>query len=126
MKAGTLTPKQINQAVQMFKQTLTTMGRLFPRLRETRFVRVSDFYSLFLLVWKWKYERKYVLSNLNRNALAQAYLLALSHGVDVVSEKQRKIKPVGDEERLFADYLLSVREGTDRLDQRQRRESILT
>ena len=125
MKKRALSLTQIERVSTEFSKTLGTLSVIFPRIAETRFTRVSDFYTLFLLVWKWIYVKKYVLSSKDRNELAEAYLRAFSHGVDVVSEKQRRLNAVTDEERPFADYLLTVKEGTDRIDQRQKREELL-
>ena len=120
----TMTPRQLKAAEEQFTRTLNRVARMFPRLHETRFRNSVDFYSLFMLSWQFEREHA-ILTNTQRNAQAQALLVQMSNGVDQVRIQQRKTQGARPDQRLFADYLLTIQGDTDSLHTRQRRENLL-
>lgn len=127
MRKDTLKGQQLKSASKKFDQTFNTLTRLFPRLKETRFRGVADFYTIFLLVWRWKYVDKLVLIDKKRKELAQAYLLSLGNNIDKVREKQKNFQTnkIEEGESLFVNYLRTVVSSTDDIRQRREREKIL-
>jgi hypothetical protein len=107
-----------------FAATLTTLKRLFPELRQTRFRNTADFYSLFMLLWELR-DKKFVLSDHRRNVIAVRLLRRLSDGVDELRMQLRRAKPAKQSQQFFARYLLTVQGDTDSAANRQRRAEIL-
>jgi len=66
-----------------------------------------------------------VLRDRRRNKTAQKLLKQLSNGVDEVRELQRRARGPGRSHTLYAEYLMSVQQGTDKPAQRKRRSEIL-
>jgi len=114
----------LKKAERQFVTTANRIERAFPRLRETRLRNSADFYSLFMLVWKLE-QNGAILSDPRRNRQAEEMLIRLSSGVDIVRARVRKAEGATVEQRVFADYLLTVQGDTDSLATRQRRERIL-
>lgn len=104
----------------MFVRIANLVGKMFPRLRESRFANSVDFYTLFLLIWQLDVEGC-VLQNASRNHQAEELLLWLSQGVDEVRQQQRKAKGANSEQRIFADYLMTIQGDTDSQATRERR-----
>lgn len=127
MKKDTLKGQQLKIASKKFQQTFNTLISLFSRIKETRFRGVADFYTIFLLIWRWKYVNKLVLSDPKRKSLAQAYLLSFGNNIDVVKEKQKNFQTskIEEGEALFVNYLRTVMSSTDEINQRKEREKIL-
>lgn len=107
-----------------FTATLTTMKRMFPELRQTRFRNTADFYSLFILLWEMR-DKKLVLAEHRRNAIAARLLRRLSDGVDELRDQLRRAKPAKHSQQFFSRYLLTVQGDTDSAASRQRRAEIL-
>jgi 5-methylcytosine-specific restriction endonuclease McrA len=97
---------------------------MFPRLRETRFANSADFYTLFLIVRDLDREGC-ILTERRRNEQAQRLLIWLSNGVDTVRDRVRNAQGARPDERLFADYLMTVRADADSRATRARRAEIL-
>lgn len=116
--------RSLQYCVQECTRTLNIIGNMFPDLRATRFANSADFYSLFLLVWEMD-RAGCILNNRRRNRQAQKLLVWLSNGVDIVRQQVRKAEGAKPEQRLFADYLLTVQGDTDSLATRKRRADIL-
>lgn len=127
MQKDALKGIQLKTASNRFSHTLSTLISLFPKLKETRFRGVADFYSIFMLVWRWKYIDKLALNDRKRKSLSQAYLTSFGNNIDVVREKQRNFKTgkIEADESLFVDYLRTVMSSTDDINQRKSREKIL-
>jgi 5-methylcytosine-specific restriction endonuclease McrA len=107
-----------------FVSTMHLIRRMFPNLRETRFHNSVEFYSLFLLVWEMEQE-KFILRESRRNKIALELLRKLSTGVDVLREQLRHAVPAKANQRLYADYLLTVQGDTDSSATRERRRELL-
>ena len=97
---------------------------MFPDIKTTRFSNSVDFYSLFVFLWEMGRDGC-ILIDTKRNRQAQKLLVWLSNGVGIVRQQQRKAEGVNSDQRLFADYLLTVQGNTDSLPQRQGRAEIL-
>jgi len=107
-----------------FMATYRLMRRMFPDIRQTRFRNSAEFYSLFLLVWEMQKER-FILKDKRRNRIAYALLRKLSKGADELRDQLRGLKPAKPAQRLYSDYLLTVRADTDSSANRERRRAIL-
>lgn len=107
-----------------FIKTINLLKKMFPDLRQTRFHNTVEFYTLFLIVWEM-YCENFVLHEKRRNRIAFALLKKLSNGVDELREQLRKANPAKPTQRLYSDYLLTVRGDTDSAATRQRRHDLL-
>lgn len=115
---------QIQKASRRTVTALNRVRRLFPNLLHTRFFKLSDFYSLVVLVAKFEAEGL-ILTDSRRNRLAWDLLKTFSTGVDSVRDKQKRAEGSGPGQELYREYLLTVLEGTDEISKRQKREALL-
>ena len=116
--------RSMKRCLREFIRTLNLVRRVFPNLRTTRFTKVSDFYSLFMFVWELD-RAGCILTNGQRNRQAQRLLDWLSDGVGIVRAQVKKAEGAKPDQRMFADYLLTVQGDTDSLPTRKRRADIL-
>jgi len=107
-----------------FNRTLSAMKRVFQELRQMRFRNTADFYSLFMLLWDMQ-DKKLILTDRKRNAIAVRLLIRLSNGVDELRDQLRRARPAKQSQQLFARYLLTIQGDTDSAANRQRRAEIL-
>lgn len=124
MDSHAVVGRRLEKVAQATVSGLNKVKRIFPELRQTRFRQISDFYTLAVLVQKFEREGLVLLDG-KRNRLATDLLAAFSIGVDAVSLRQRKIATIEPDQELYREYLLTVREGTDEVNQRRKRERIL-
>ncbi len=124
MKAGRFSARDISRASKATTATLNRVRRMFPKLSSTRFSKVTDFYSLAMLVSKFDTEGM-ILTDRSRNRLAWDLLVAFSNKVDDLRERQRKLETVKPEQELYRHYLHTVLQATDEYNQRKAREGIL-
>jgi hypothetical protein len=124
MESNSMTPRAVARAADATVRCMNRMSRMFPRLSTTRFSQISDFYSLAVLIMQFDAEGK-ILTDRRRNRLASELLAVFSDGVDEVRLKQRQVKAIKNNEEVFRDYLITVKEGTDAESNRQRRSEIL-
>ncbi len=116
--------RTLRKAVQETIRILNLVKKMFPDIKTTRFANSADYYSLFMLMWEMDREGC-ILFDVKRNRQAQKLLVWLSNGVGTVRQQQRKAEGASIDQRLFADYLLTVQGDTDSLATRQRRAEIL-
>lgn len=116
--------RTLRKVVPETVRILNLVKRMFPDLRTTRFANSADFYSLFVLIWEMDRDGC-IMSNANRNRQAQKLLVWLSNGVGTVRQQLRKAEGASPDQRLFADYYLTIQGDTDSLATRQRRAEIL-
>lgn len=116
--------RTLRKSVQETTRILNLVKKMFPDIKTTRFANSADFYSLFVLVWEMDREGC-ILVDAKRNRQAQKLLVWLSNGVGIVRQQQRKAEGAHVDQRIFADYLLTVQGDTDSLATRQRRAEIL-
>ena len=116
--------RQVARGSRLTVAALNRVRRMFPRLYSTRFVKVTDFYTLTTLVAKFEQEGL-ILTDARRNRLAWDILTVFSNKVDELREKLKKAQNVSSEQDLYRQYLLTVMQATDEVSQRRLRESIL-
>ena len=116
--------RTLQKSIRETIRILNLIKRMFPDIQTTRFSNSADFYSLFVLVWDMD-RSGCILTIAKRNKQAQKLLVWLSNGVGMVRQRQRKAEGAGEDQRLFADYLLTIQGDTDSLATRERRAEIL-
>jgi hypothetical protein len=124
MKANGVTSLQLAKARQKTITAMNRVSKMFPNLYTTRFKGLADFYSLVFLIYKFE-EEGLVLIDKKRNQMAQALLTEFGNGVDKVRELQRKFKPIPASLAVQRDYLSTVMQATDEINQRRKRHEIL-
>ena len=115
---------QVKHGAQLTTSALNRIRKMFPKLYSTRFAKVTDFYTLTTLIAKFEQEGL-ILTDKRRNQLAWDILSVFSNKVDELREKLKKAQNVGTEQDLYRQYLLTVMQATDEVNQRRLRESIL-
>lgn len=116
--------RQVGRGSRLTIAALNRVRRMFPKLNSTRFVKVTDFYTLTTLIAKFEQEGL-ILTDGRRNRLAWDILRVFSSKVDDLREKLKKAQNIGTEQDLYRQYLLTVMQATDEVNQRRLRESIL-
>lgn len=116
--------RTLRKSVQETIRILNLTKRMFPDIKTTRFANSADFYSLCVFVWEMDRDGCIMTDN-KRNKQAQKLLVWLSNGVGKVRQQQRNAEGASLDQRIFADYLLTVQGDTDSLATRQRRAEIL-
>ncbi|HOC56520.1 MAG TPA: DUF262 domain-containing protein [Verrucomicrobiota bacterium] len=124
MKTDSFNARDISKASGKTITALNRVRRMFPKLHTTRLCQMTDFYTLTLLIAKFEAEGL-ILTDRRLNCLAWDLLVAFAARVDEVREKQRKAIGVKPDQELYRDYLLTVSQMTDDVNQRRRREGIL-
>jgi hypothetical protein len=124
MKTDSFNARDISKASSKTTTALNRVRRMFPKLYTTRLCQMTDFYTLTLLIAKFEAEGL-ILTDRRRNMLAWDLLVAFATQVDEVREKQRKAIGVKPDQEIYRDYLLTVSQMTDDVNQRRRREAIL-
>src|SRR5262249_22232339 len=124
MESDALKGQRLEKAAQTTITALNRLRHAFPKLRQTRFRQLSDFYSLAVLLQKFEREGR-ILSDRRRSKLASDLLIHFSIGVDEVSQLQKQAKGVKPGQEIYRECLLTVREGTDEINHRRKREQIL-
>lgn len=116
--------RTLEQYANQFTRVLNLVKNMFPEIAATRFSKVVDFYSLFMLVREMDSQGD-VLNDKKRNYQAQELLIGLSGGVDKVREQRRRVEGATPEQNLFKEYLFTVQGNTDSLATRKQRADIL-
>lgn len=116
--------KQIAKAKDSFISTINIVRKVFPNLKSTRFAYSAEFYSLFMLLWRFNNE-KMILIDRKRNLQAQKLLEWLSNGVDQVRRQINKAKGSRPDQQIFASYVFTTRGDSDSSATRGRREEVL-
>lgn len=124
MSSGSLDGRSIKKASRLTLSAISRVFRMFPKLSATRFCRVTDFYTLVILIGKFQQER-FILTDRRRNRLAWDLLVAFGAKVDKMREKQRNLENVRPGEEVYRAYLMTVSQMTDDISQRRKREEIL-
>lgn len=124
MKAEGFNTREIEKAYSETTKVLNRVRKMFPKLYSTRFSKVTDFFTLAVLIAKFE-EEGMILTSRDRNRLAWDLLVAFSNEVDHLRERQRKIETIKQDKELYRQYLQTVLQATDEYNQRKARESIL-
>jgi hypothetical protein len=124
MDSDSIHGRSLEKAASLAVTGLNRLRVMFPKLYQTRFHQLSDFYSLAVLIQKFERERL-ILNDQKRNRLAWDLLVAFATGVDKVRVIQKQIKATEPGQELYREYLLTVLRGTDEISQRKRRVDLL-
>ncbi|MGH9759565.1 MAG: HNH endonuclease signature motif containing protein, partial [Blastocatellia bacterium] len=124
MDSDSIRGRNIDKAAGLTVTCLNRLKRMFPKISQTRFSQLSDFYSLAVLIQRFE-RQGLVLTDARRNRLAWDLLVAFSTGIDKVRILQKKIEASEPGQEIYRDYLVTVREGTDKIEQRKKRMDIL-
>lgn len=124
MKSDDFGARDIAKASRKTVTALNRVRSMFPKLRSTRFTKVTDFYSLVMLVARFE-EEGLILTDRRRNRLAWDLLATFSKKVDELREHQRKLETIKPGQELYRSYLQTVLQATDEYNQRKTRETIL-
>lgn len=125
MSSNGMTQREISRASRMTVSALNRLAHMFPKLsKNIRFHRITDFYSLCVLIGKFEKEGL-ILTDRRRNSLAWDLLSAFGTKVDEMREKQRNLEIVKSGDEIYRSYLMTVSQMTDDISQRRKRELIL-
>jgi hypothetical protein len=124
MNAKSFDGRQLRKASRMVTTTLNRVRRMFPRLKTTRLKKITDFYSLAVLIGKFE-EEGLILTDRRRNGLAWDLLREFADQVDKIRELQHNVKGARPGQELYREYLMAASQMTDDVSQRRRREQIL-
>jgi 5-methylcytosine-specific restriction endonuclease McrA len=116
--------RQIGRASRAVTSTLKRVRRMFPEFRATRLSKVTDFYSLAFVIWRFEQEGM-ILTDKRRNELAWGLLRTFMTRVDNVRRKQKEAKGVGVGQEIYRNYHMAVSQMTDDISQRRERDRIL-
>jgi hypothetical protein len=125
MDSDSIRGRDIDKAARLTVTCLNRVRRMFPKLSQTRFSQLSDFYTLAVLIQRFE-RHGLILTDAKRNRLAWDLLVAFSTGIDKVRILQKKIEASEPGQEIYRDYLITVREGTDKIEQRKKRMDILS
>lgn len=115
---------KLKKCTREFVRITNAVGRMFPRLQETRFANAVDYYSLFLLILEL--DRKgCVLNNPTRNRQAEKLLVWLTLGALQVRRQQKQLVGATPDQEVFREYLMTVQSDTDSQASRERRAQVL-
>lgn len=114
----------LRKAVREFKATMNMVRKKFPRLRETRLRNSAEFYSLFMLIWQMR-QAHLALTDRRADELANHLLRQLSTGVDELRAHLRRASIPKEQDKVYAEYLLTIQGDTDSSASRERRQAIL-
>jgi hypothetical protein len=124
MDSDSIKGRDLDKAASLAVTGLNRLRNMFPKLYQTRFHQLSDFYSLAILIQKFERQRL-ILNDRKRNRLAWDLLVAFSTGVDKVRLRQKEIEATEPGQELYREYLLTVLRGTDEISQRKKRVDVL-
>jgi hypothetical protein len=119
MRSGSLKGVKLVKALAHTVSSLNRLKTMFPGIsRSIRFSKLSDFYSLAVLIQTFE-ERGLVLTDKKKNAF--------SAGVDelALASKKLQLKTLSPRDELLRQYLSAVREGSDSETNRRKRHNIL-
>lgn len=116
--------RDLRKAALDTERALKNIERIFLNLPKTRFKKISDFYSLTVLLQKLERENL-ILTDKRLNQYADELLTAFSTHVDKINNRHKRLEEISSEEELYRSYLATVRGNSDGLDNRRKREQIL-
>jgi 5-methylcytosine-specific restriction endonuclease McrA len=124
MKANSISGRDLEKAAQATVTALNRLSHAFPRLYQTRFKQLSDFYTLAVLFQKFEREGR-ILTDHRRNRLAWDLLVAFSNRIDQARLLMKKGKALMSGHETEREYVLTILEGTDAAANRRAREEIV-
>ena len=114
--------RSLGKAVRRFKAALKRVNRILPDIRETRYTKAADFYTLVVLLARLD-EDGLALDSKKACAVAGALLREFGRRADVAYANTRDF--LGTDDRLAQAYMRTVRDGGDAFANRRDREKIL-
>lgn len=121
-----LAASDLKDAVAGVRKAFGLVEAVLPDLRTTRFRRASDFYTLALLLHRFKAEGKTITTHdSTRNALAGSLLRQFGQDVDEFIERLSSGKGTAGALEAVRDYVGTVRADTDSFKTRTVRERLL-
>jgi len=114
--------RSIDKVKRESASAIKKVFQMFPYIKTTRFVKISDFYCLCVLIYNYQTVKKLALDDKTKNAQAFELLKNLSVGVASLKENKKNQDSYND---IYKDYSLTVQHATDSLRQRTRRFEIL-
>lgn len=122
------TQKEVNSVKSSFVKIVNWIKDIFPdgSLRVTRFKNKSDFYSLFVVLLSLL-NRNYVTSDRKSNRTLGKFLLSVSKQVQKLDPeiKAYKTPRLSSSEQKLLQYVISTRQATDSLKNREFRHKFL-
>jgi len=126
IKGESLKGHDLQSAVANLHRAVKIVNQILPKIEETRFSHLADFYTLVLLIHRlWSEGLTVTAHDGHRNELAGELLRRFSMDVDQVSDGIAEGTPAQTTSEKAREYLLTVKEGTDSKPQRDKRERIL-
>ena len=126
IEGGSLTGPDLQSAVSNLHRAVKIVDQILPKIQETRFSHLADYYTLVLLIHRlWSEGLTITAHDGVRNDVAGELLRRFGMDVDQVSEGIAEGTPARTSSEKARDYLLTVKEGTDSKPQRDKREKIL-
>jgi len=117
--------KPLQEALILTERSLKIVRRVFPDgLATTRFRKLSDFYTLCVLMQKFEREG-FILNDSQRNRQANELLATFATQVDILGDTLKKGGKISPDQDLYLNYYQTVQAGTDKLSNRQKREDLL-
>jgi len=114
--------RSIKKIKRESKTAINKVFQMFPDIKTTRFVKISDFYCLCVLIYQYQTVKKLALDDRKKNLIAFKLLVALSVGVAQLKEGKQKQNP---DSNIYKDYSGTVQHATDSFAQRSKRLEIL-
>ena len=128
LKSHKLSERDADNARKLTLRTLKLVQRIcsssVPTFSQSRFSKISDFYTLFVLLFKLDQQEGAVLTDRRANARAWWILRRFALGVDAFSAKHRAFQSTAGADKLYVD-VRTVQHGSDQKAQRIKREDIL-
>lgn len=123
------TRKETSYVVRRFNQAINWIKDIFPKdsIRHTRFKNKSDFYSVFVVLNKL-IDRGYVTLDKKSNRTTGQFLLEFSKQIQKLDPKIKAYDVHGKlskQERRLLSYIISTRQSTDSMRNREIRDSYL-
>jgi 5-methylcytosine-specific restriction endonuclease McrA len=124
MKSDSVDGRSLSRISDEVAAVLRSTERLLPDIRSTRFRKLADFYSLVVLLGRYR-SSGFLVSDPKRSRQAREMLTAFGNNVDRVADLQRKARTIPPEDDPYRQYVLTTLEGTDDFHQRSQREKLL-
>lgn len=119
-----ISSRDLQRCVAEFTTVLNRIIKIFPNIKSTRFAYSAEFYSLFMLIWKFEKD-KMILTTKERNNQAGQLLIWMSNGVDELRKQISSGKGTRPDQQIFASYLFTTRGDSDSSITRKRRAEVL-
>lgn len=126
IRGASLSTADLKEAATSVRRALALVDAVLPDLKTTRFRNGSDFYTLGLLLHRFREEGKTITAHDSaRNALAGSLLREFGRNVDEVIEHMATGRGLRGYQEPFREYVSTVRADTDSFKTRTKRERLL-